>query len=94
MWSLAQARKKLYERGCRICTKSVCSKFFIGPPQASKDAQVLKKLMGVGGGGGGDSDTFFPFLKILGQFSRHGVGVSSYITNKRASKKIKVFISK
>ena len=34
-------------------------------------------------------ELFFPFLKILGQFSRHGVGVPSYITNlynKQASK--------
>ena len=29
----------------------------------------------------GDSDTLFSSSKCLGQFSRHGVGVSSYITN-------------
>ena len=46
---------------------------------------------------GGDSDHFFPFLTILGQFSRHGVGVSSYITNlynKQANNKKRFFTSK
>ena len=44
------------------------------------------------GGGGGGSPTlfsFFPSSKFVGQFSRHGVGVSSYVTNlsdKQASK--------
>ena len=32
-------------------------------------------------GGGGGTPTLFPSSKILGQFSRHGVGISSYITN-------------
>ena len=39
-----------------------------------------------------DSDTCFSFLKYFGQFSRHGVGYPSYITNlsdKQASKQKK-----
>ena len=50
----------------------------------------LHKEVSGGGGGGGDSNTFYSFLQILGQFSSHGVGVSSYITNiynKQATKK-------
>ena len=50
-------------------------------------APGLKKSLS--GGRGGGSNTFFASSKFLGQFSRHGVGVSSYITNlsdKQASK--------
>ena len=36
-----------------------------GPPPASKDAQVRKRLMG---GGGGDSDTFFDLTMFLLNF--------------------------
>ena len=59
---------------------------------ASRVAQVLKNLMGGGGGGGGGWR--LRHFENLGQFSRHWVGVSSYmyitnLYNKHASKKKK-----
>ena len=47
-------------------------------------APALKKSRGGGGGGGGVGLEHFSFLtkkKKLSQFPRHGVGVSSYMTN-------------
>ena len=55
--------------------------FFPHCSAASLESRASPEKGDGGPGGGGDSDTFFSFLKILGQFSRHGVGVSSYITN-------------
>ena len=99
--SMYQASTKLFEKGGADCAPGPYAVFFFftGPPPASKVAQVLKKLMSTGEGG--TPTLFFPSLKILGQVSRHGVGISSYITNlynKQASnnkkeKKEKVFTS-
>ena len=66
-------RQKLFEKGVRIlhqvCTWSATN--------LESHANPEKADWGGGGGGGGTLTLFLPSSKV----SRHGVGVSSYITN-------------
>ena len=61
-------------------------------PVAPALRKVAEELGGGGGGGGGIGGLwhfFFLSQKKFGQFPRHGVGVSSYMTDKQESKKKK-----
>ena len=83
-----------------------CTQYFFNRSAASLESRASPEkadehsVGGVEGGGGGWLPTlFFPFYwkQIGGQFSRHGVGVSSYITNiynKQAKNNKKFFTSK
>ena len=66
--------------GCGFCTRSVRSNFLYRSAASVESRASPEKAGGGGGGGGGNPTCLFSFSNV-GQFSRHGVGVSLYVTN-------------
>ena len=78
--SAMQARRKLFEKGGADFEPGPYA-VIIYRSTASLESCASPEKADWGGGGVCSQQQKNSFLKILGQFSRHGVGVSLFITN-------------